>query len=177
VNKKFFLGLGLGIIISSMIFYMSFIVINKTSSKNNKSVEISDEEVINRAKKLGMVAYKALPDTKQTSLSNDELIAKASELGMVFKTDEKIKETSVTVSQTQASTEVQTLEIRILGGSADENVSQTLYEAGLIEDTAAFTKYIRDKGKSTRLRAGYFKIKKDSSYDEILTILTTPPSK
>jgi hypothetical protein len=193
-NKNFFLGLGIGIIFSSLIFYMSFIVINKTTTMNNKSTEISDEEVISRAKKLGMVAFSALPDTKPTVLSNEEVIAKASELGMIFKTDEKIKESS-TVSktstqpktavqeqtqvqaQTQTSITTETLDVRILGGSAAETVAQTLYELGLVDDATNFNKYIRDNDKSTKLRAGYFKINKGSSYEEILTILTTPPSK
>lgn len=175
VNRNFFLGLGLGIIISSVIFYLSIIVINKTPVNDNKVVEISNEEIISRAKKLGMVPISSLPSTNQNPISDDEIIKKAADLGMVFITEEKPQETT---QPTQIPTQqLQLVDVRITGGSSAESVSKTLYDAGLIEEVSSFTKYIKDNDKATKIRAGYFKINKGSTFDQILTILTTPPNK
>lgn len=64
LNKNLLLGLGIGIIFSSIVFYVGFAALN---TPNIKNIELSDEQIIERAKKLGMTF-----ETEDTSLQSTE---------------------------------------------------------------------------------------------------------
>lgn len=184
MNKRnLFLGLGIGLILSSIIFYIGFICFITPVR------ELSDEDIILKAKELNMILADEIPE--QETLSDEDIILKAKELGMIFESDindETVEPESTTDNpnkediqpttlNTQAEVEVEIVDVRILPGSSAINVSKTLYEAGVIEDADSFLNFLKQSNKANTIRAGYFKIPKGSSQQDILKILTTPPKK
>ncbi len=88
--KKFFLGFGFGIITLSIVFYsiLGFL------PKNEKIVEVdlSNDEIIERAKTLGMISIRDLPEKSQTPepsapLSEAEIVSLARNLGMIYSSE------------------------------------------------------------------------------------------
>lgn len=182
MNKRnLFLGLGIGLILSSIIFYIGFICF-VTPVK-----DLSDEDIILKAKELNMISTDEIPE--QQTLSDEDIILKAKELGMIFESDindktvESTTDNSDKEEDTQPTTilntevEAEIIDVRILPGSSAINVSKTLYEAGVIEDADSFLNFLKQSNKANTIRAGYFKIPTGSSQQDILKILTTPPKK
>ncbi len=168
-KRNLFLGLGAGIILSSVVFYISFLITFKP---------VSDEYIISKAKELNMVSADEIPQAQ--TLSNEDIIAKAKELGMIFKTEEESEKSTGT--QTQQQSEVidepaEIIDVRILPGSSAISISKTLYEAGVIDNSDDFLTFLKQNNKENIIRAGYFEIPLGSSDKDILEILTTPPKK
>lgn len=180
-NKKFFLGLGIGVIISSLMLYMSVICFTRPSW-NSKLFEISDEEIIDRAKKLGMILLEEQASTQDNNLSDDDIILRAEQLGMIFKDKENnevnsTKESSIeTTNETMLETLAEIVDVHIPSGSSAMKISEIVHSLSLVDNSQDFLAYMEQNGKSNKIRAGYFKIEKGSSYEEIIKILTTSPS-
>lgn len=85
-------------------------------------------------------------------------------------------ETKETVKITEPSTEEETVAedatITIGDEDSSSDVSDKLYEAGLIDSADDFNVFIEDSGKSGSIQSGTFQIPSDSSYEEILDIIT-----
>lgn len=115
LNKNLLLGLGIGIIFSSIVFYVGFAALN---TPNIKNIELSDEQIIERAKKLGMTF-----ETEDTSLQSTEpeptveaestAEATTEESTTEPQTIEAIAETTVkaTVKATEATTQQPTKKV------------------------------------------------------------------
>jgi len=179
MNKRnLFLGLGAGIILSSVVFYIAFLIAFKP---------VSDDYIISKAKELNMVSADEIPQAQ--TLSDEDIIAKAKELGMIFETkaenqtnkseESEIQSTETQIQQqsevTDETTEI--INVRIFPGSSAISVSKTLYEAGVIDNSDDFLTFLKQNNKANTIRAGYFEIPLGSSDKEILEILTTPPKK
>lgn len=191
-NRNLLLGLGIGLIISSTVFYISFIF-SKPILNNDRQIEISNEEIIKKAKDLGMILVNEIPSAKQQTLSNDDIISQAEKLGMVFKpvepstiiestqnTETLLVETSppeteTIVVPTEVETKLKIIDVRIEPGSSAVKTCEVLYDLGLIDSIDGFLAYLRKNNKTNLIRAGYFKIPDGSSYSQVLKILTTPP--
>lgn len=194
-NRNLFLGLGIGLIISSTVFYTSFLF---SKPILNNDIQISDEEIINKARDLGMILINEIPSTEQQTLSDDNIILQAEKLGMVFETVETTKaieseqsteiaetlapetetlpqETETVVPQTEATTKPKIIDVRIEPGSSAIKVCKVLYDLKLIDSKDGFLAYMRKNNKTSYIRAGYFKVPYGSSYSQVLKILTTPP--
>ena len=66
----------------------------------------------------------------------------------------------------------ETVTITIKKGVSSETVSRILAEAELVDDAAAYNKYLCDNGYDQYMRAGVFKIPKGSSGEEIAKIIS-----
>lgn len=64
------------------------------------------------------------------------------------------------------------VQIEIYWGNNSISVSEALEEAGLVEDAAAFDKYLRENGLSKIINMGTYKIKLGTSEEEIAKIIT-----
>lgn len=196
-NKNLLLGLGIGLIISSTIFYTSFLF-SKPTLNNDIQVNITDEKIINKARDLGMILINEIPSTEQQTLSDDDIVSQAKKLGMVFETVETTKtieveqsteiaetfpketetlpqETETIPPSTEATTKAKIITVRIEPGSSAIKICQVLYDLKLIDSKDGFLAYMRKNNKTSYIRAGYFKVPYGSSYSQVLKILTTPP--
>ena len=155
--KYYLRGLGIGILITTIIFIIGIHV--------NQDQMFSDEEVIRRAKALGMVMDETDgktineldKDKKQDSESKDQK-------------DSQKEDSDAAAAQKQT---VEQVEVSILPGEYSDTISQKLLDAGLIDDKAAFSKYINDTNVDNLIQPGTFTVPKGASYEEVAKILTT----
>lgn len=189
--KYYMRGLGIGILLTTIIFVLS---------GYNKG--LTDEEIKERAVDLGMVSEdqndssdegsldKALgdilteknptpePSLEPTSEPTPEPTQEPSQKPTSEPTPEPTPEPTLvptpepTEAPIESSVDVSDdgndVTITISKGMASGDVSRILYEAGLIDSRDAFNKYIISKGKSTVISYGPFNISKGASYDEII---------
>ena len=181
--KYYLRGLGIGILITTIIFIIGIHV--------NQDQMFSDEEVIRRAKALGMVMDETdgktinelNKDKKQDSETKDQKDSQKED-SKESKNDNKDKhdqtkadaQSEKTQDSNTATTPKQTVEqveISILPGEYSDTISQKLLDAGLIDDKAAFSKYINDTNVDNLIQPGTFTVPKGASYEEVAKILTT----
>ena len=170
--KYYLRGLGIGILITTIIFIIGIHV--------NQDQMFSDEEVIRRAKALGMVMDETDgktineldKDKKQDSESKDQKDSQKED-SKESKSDnkdkqEQAKDDQTKNDQTKADAEsektqdsdaaaaqkqtVEQVEVSILPGEYSDTISQKLLDAGLIDDKAAFSKYINDTNVDNLIR-------------------------
>ena len=196
MKKKYFVrGLGVGIIFGALIMLAAYMTSGKKS--------ISDEEVIARAKKLGMVkeseyVLTGSTDSDATNKSLDELVQESAEMSATATqetteaTTEATTEQETTQATTEATTEKATTEattekattekpkkedakvtITVSGGMSSETISGLLEDAGLVDSASKFNRFLVEKGYDMKLETGSFEIKAGMSYEEIAKILTT----
>ncbi|MCH5343615.1 MAG: hypothetical protein J1E64_06205 [Acetatifactor sp.] len=178
-------GLGIGILVTALILGIA----------GGKDNNMSDAQIRARAAELGMV------DGSSTVLGNLQKGSSSENDGMQGE-DTQPEETSESVEpqamagtqpvaepesgsspsqppetdgQTATPDEVndtQTVSITIQSGAGSYSVSQSLQQAGLVEDASAFDNYLNENGYSRRLRAGTFFIPVDAGTEEIARIIT-----
>ena len=151
--KYYLRGIGIGVIVATLIMTVSSVIHN-----NN----LSDEVIIKEALKLGMV----MPESTE---GNDSL----------WGTSDDTQNEDDSTLDNESNTESQSTEdeqtgvddtvgiITVIDGDAARHVSEKLKEAGLIEDPEDFRNYLSRMGYASRIKNGTFEIPKGSSYEEI----------
>lgn len=197
--KSYLKGLGVGIIITSLVLIVS---------GNLKTDKMSDAEIIARAKELGLVESTTLTpsslnknnqtDEKNESI-NDDLsdndIDKSNEDSQNPDDDKnnKIEENSaddelsndnnnddsrkISVSEESISEDSdheniqEMVVITIKSGEGSELVATKIREAGFTEDGASFNRFLCDNGYDKKLKVGNHEIPKGATFEEIAEIL------
>lgn len=176
----FLRGLGVGIIFAAVVFF--------TAYQTDKE-RMTDAEIINRAKELGMVEKEdPLKDllSTQADMAGDKGESKedaenaaldsttANSTEDSSATDEKTKMESTTEGTTETSAESKkgTVTIKIDGGSSSYTVCQKLQTAGLIEDANEFDAYLVKNGYASRLRVGEYTLKQGMSFADIAAAIS-----
>jgi outer membrane biosynthesis protein TonB len=190
VKVKYFLrGLGVGIVFTTMVLAFS--------TKNEPVVEMTDAQIVARAKTLGMMSAEEYDKKLDESL--DMLEAEASTVPSVepsasptvapsttptvAPTIEPTKEPDATkepeVKPTKKpehdETNVQEktyISVEIQRGWLSNQVAEYLQKAGIIEDATGFDKYLCDNGFATKIRAGNYSIPKEAKYYDIAIMIT-----
>ena len=174
-------GLGIGILITVVIL---------TISGLGKDV-MTDEEIKERAKELGMVESTVLsgmntpapseePEATASPEPSEEPEATASpapsEEPEATASPAPSKEPEVTPSPSTEENineeSEETVTIVISAGDSSVSVSKDLEAAGLIESASAYDKYLCDNGYDRKIRIGTFKIPVGSNEEEIAWIIT-----
>ena len=177
--KYYMRGLGIGILLTTIIFVLSGY--NKV---------LTDEEIKERAAELGMVSEDHNGSSDESSLdkvleniltdkdSTFEPTAEPTPEPTLEPTAEPTAEPTpeLTLEPTDAPVESNVdvsddgneVTITISKGMSSNDVSRILYDAGLVDSADAFNRYIISKGKSTVISYGSFNISKAASYDEMI---------
>ena len=170
--KSFLFGLGIGFILTASITY----VVYNSQEKDNIAVksEISDEEIRERARDLGMVELSALPSKNDV---NEDVTA----------VQETVAETTTQMSE--AVTQVTTAAANNgnnTGNAANENIYVTLNvpsgtsaaqfgeiieKAGVISNGNDFTRYLIENKNTRRIKTGNVTLKKNATYEEICDVI------
>ncbi|MBE5923713.1 MAG: endolytic transglycosylase MltG [Lachnospiraceae bacterium] len=197
--KYYLRGIGIGIIFASIVLLSAYH--GKISGK------ISDEEVIARAKKLGMVEAnepinKLITTEATTEVStqvvseevttvSEETTETTEESTKKSKKKKKKKEETTTEATTEATTETttevtteakkdnsnQTVEITVERGSSSYPICQKLQELGIIDDASKFDDYLIEHGYANRISVGTHKVKKGMDYKTIADLISDPIDK
>lgn len=199
--KYYLRGLGIGILVTTVILSLAGV-----GRKN-----MTDEEVVKRAKELGMVEstlLSDLPDQTKTdevrptepeislqpetsepeagpepeeSASTPETPEAPEETPVAPKeTPEAPKETPVAPEETPVSPEDgnpdipagETVTLVIGRGESSTTVSKNLKKAGIVEDAAAFDRFLCNNGYDKKIITGTYEIPYGASEEEIAKIIT-----
>ena len=143
---------------------------------------MTDQQVIERAKELGMVepgtSIKDLLDNNSSKTEVETTSDSGTETSQVTEADTTTEVT--TESATEATSEETTeqpeenVEITIGRGSASDTVCQQLQDAGMIEDAAEFDKYLIDNGYASRIRVGTHILSKGMDFHAIAEAISDP---
>ena len=172
MKQKYFLrGLASGIVVTTVILTISF---------NARKDDISEQEVIARAEKLGMVMAEAVEDTPEpteaevtvtpTPEPTEEPKATATPTPTPEPTEEPKATATPTPEAVQSSSEKKVL--RIASGMWSDKVARELQAMGVIEDAADFDQYLIRNGYAERLVVGTFEIPVGATYEQIAQIIT-----
>lgn len=172
MKQKYFLrGLASGIVVTTVILTISF---------NARKDDISEQEVIARAEKLGMVMAEAVEDTPEpteaevtvtpTPEPTEEPKATATPTPTLEPTEEPKATATPTPEAVQSSSEKKVL--TIASGMWSDKVARELQAMGVIEDAADFDQYLIRNGYAERLVVGTFEIPVGATYEQIAQIIT-----
>lgn len=184
-TKYFLRGLGAGIILSSVVLLFG-------SPKDT----LSDEEIKQRAFKLGMVEKEdALeqvlnksatatpsaissekPDAtpENTESSSDSKTSKEQST-VSDKTHTQTAEPAKQAKQTQApksNASSEMVVVQIKPGMWSDEIAKTFYDLQLVKDAEEFDSFLCDNGYASMIRVGSYKVPKGSTYEEIAKIIT-----
>lgn len=149
-KKQLILGIAIGIFVSSFVFFLSFkmseISNNLPVSSNEKTMEIDDDYIIDRATEMGMIFFdKVLFENKGGLIDDDGDI--------VVSSDDYVY-------------------VTIPKNCSTEDVANILQREGLVEDKEEFVDFVVSENMATKLRYGEFLIPKNSSYEDLIELLT-----
>ncbi len=179
--KYFLRGLGIGIIFASIVCLMAF--------QGEVSGQLSDEEIIERAKELGMTEPEdQVGDLLKEKENTSEQEASRADSGEPAASKEETTEKEAVTEQQETteteqtteentadkSSETETVELTIERGSSSYPVCQKLQELGMIRDASEFDTYLVENGYASRIRVGTHKLQKGMSYGEIAEAISDP---
>ncbi len=183
--KYFIRGLGIGIIFGAIVM----LVAAGTSDKE----KLTDEEIVERAEKLGMVWEEAtqtnavsdeskntesvvMNDTEEATETVTDVNTTEEKTEAVTKATTEI-ETETTEKTTEASTEKNTYTeatITVTRGMSSTSVAEMLEDADIIEDAEDFDNYLVKEGISNKIQVSSFKLNSNMTYEDIAKVITTP---
>ena len=189
MNLKYYLrGLGIGTIVTALILGIAL---------GNPNDQMSNEEIKQRAKELGMVEgtgvltdgveepEQALQPTEKPEEAEPTIqpTEKPEEPEPTIQPTEKPAEPEPTIQPTREpeNSEMQSesaavangkiIEIEVNRGDDSYAICERLQQAGLIEDAAAFDTYLCENGYHTKIYAGIHKIPAGATKEEIIKLL------
>lgn len=179
--KYYLRGLGIGILVTTVILSLASV-----GRKN-----MTYEEVVKRAKELGMVEstlLSDLPDQTKTDevrptepeISLQPETSEPEESASTPETPEAPEETPVAPEDTPVSPEDgnpdtptgETVTLVIGRGESSTTVSKNLKKAGIVEDAAAFDRFLCNNGYDKKIITGTYEIPYGASEEEIAKIIT-----
>lgn len=172
--KYFLRGLGTGIIFGALIMLVSYMT--------SGSYKITDEEIIRRAEKLGMVKEdNYIPLATDSDVDSDmENTADAADNttdNIAAPTDEASTEDGSVYENDNkdniSDNDYVTAKITITGGMSSTDVAKLLEDAGIISDHLDFDSYLNTNGYSTQIRIKTVELNSNMSYEEIAEALTS----
>lgn len=175
--KYYLRGLGIGIVVTAIIM---------TVALGNKQ-PMTDDEVIARAKQLGMIENSVLTELAEKNETKNETkeepavekIDETKEEPTVESTDETtnemvdesikpeedVKDNDVTNAEKKVS-------VTVVGGDSSWSVAKRMEEAGLVESAKDFDTYLCKQGYDKRISVGTYEIPVNATHEEMAKIIT-----
>lgn len=179
MKLKYYLnGFGIGVLFATIILSVSFLV------RSGSGAQLTDEEVIMRARQLGMEMTVAAAETDSTT--KETTAAETStrpekesetERGTEPETTEaETTEEPTTQMQTETQSETsvrngESITIEIVSGMTSETVSRMLADRGIICSASELNTYMVQRGQAGRIRVGIYEMTPGISYDEIISMI------
>lgn len=177
--KYYLRGLGLGIIFAVIIMMIGF--------HGNKQ-SMSDTEIIEKAKTLGMVEAKNISGTvadEYNSEKTDSSAANSDDSSQKAETeqDSQMQDSQTAQEDTQPAADakqetvepqdaVTTYTISVTSQDTCRTIAEKLKALNLVDDAEQFRIYMGQKGADHFIADGEHVIPQGASYDDIITILT-----
>ena len=163
MNLKYYLrGLGIGTIVTALILGIAL---------GNPNDQMSNEEIKQRAKELGMVeGTGVLTDGVEEPEQALQPTEKPAEPEPTIQPTRE-PENSEMQSESAAVANGKIIEIEVNRGDDSYAICEHLQQAGLIEDAAVFDTYLCENGYHTKIYAGIHKIPAGATKEEIIKLL------
>lgn len=161
-------GMGVGILIATLIFSIAYMV---------RDEEISDEEVIRRARQLGMVeSSQSIIKNKEEDNVSEGNVSENDENDDSDMTDVTVSNGAVSPASTDAvdtvvNSDSNIVTVEIPKGMDGIRISELLQEKGVIKDAIDFNNYLSDRQIQRLIMYGTYQLEKNSSYEEIVGII------
>lgn len=184
--KYFIRGLGVGILITALLVLIG--------SSRTQKVTISDEEVIDRAKQLGMIAKEDVgdyrldknldqmkedlantesPEPEQTTIPATTAATKAPEKEDNKKTSKPtVSPSSKPKKKDKKQEKSNTITLTIESGMTTQAVSRILHEKNVIRNEEDFVTYMVEHKLTAKLQVGKYEIPVDATHAQIADIIT-----
>lgn len=191
--KYYLRGIGIGVTLATLLLTISFYFGKDYLVKPT----LTEEEIIEKATALGMVMPESEEEEANSEEQQDTVVEDNSEEALnveeTISADSAISDEQVPLagsqedSKEEATSEsedetVTYVPFTVRGGESSEVISSHLKDAGLVDDSDAFNKYLHTCKVDHRIQNGTFYVKQGSSYDDLIAILvnkdvrtTTPP--
>jgi hypothetical protein len=171
-------GLGIGVVVTAIIM---------TVALGNKR-PMTDEEVIKRAKELGMIENSVLADRTDEAVESigDEVVDHEADDNEVV--DQEVADHDTDVEETiqnetteeesskeESSKEETTkdvVSITVVGGDTSWSVSKRMEEAGLIDSAKDFDAHLCRYGYDKKISVGTYDIPKTATHEDMAKIIT-----
>lgn len=114
--------------------------------------------------------YSFYSKTESKDYTQEEIIEKAKELGMVFLKD-AIKVDNTDENEWDKEEKPKEVQIVIEKGDVLDKIANNLYTAGLIDEVDEFKKYVYDRDLESKFRVGTYTLEAGIEYEEIIDIL------
>lgn len=181
MKMKFFLrGLGIGILVTTLVLCVSY-------RKQN-----SDQSVVERARELGMEFPEKTPEALLQPSASPEMAISGSAVAITPEQPQVTPITQVSPSPVPAAATAQpqrtvtaqpaqnpkvtdqrkTRTFTVRSGLLSSSVAREMKAAGVIADAEALDDYLEKSGMARKVRAGKYKIPVGASYEEIARIIT-----
>ena len=177
--KYYLRGLGIGIIVTTVILAVSF---------SKKEIKMSDEEIMARAAQLGMV----MQETETTEQGDTEQDPDGTDTGAKTEqnTETAAEDVAAEAQEDSANTDEETQAQQEAAGAEDPSgvyrlviqkgdvcriVCEKLAENGVISDAETFRQYLSQIGYASNMRVGNYDIPYGLSNEEIAKILQAGP--
>lgn len=171
--KYYLRGLGLGIIFAVIIMMIGF--------HDNKQ-SMSDTEIIEKAKTLGMVEAKNISGTVADEYNSEKTDSSATNSDASSqKAETEQEDTQQEATQPAADAKQETVEpqdavttytISVTSQDTCRTIAEKLKALNLVDDAEQFRIYMGQKGADHFIADGEHVIPQGASYDDIITILT-----
>lgn len=175
--KYYLRGLGVGIVVTAVILTIA----------NHLGNKMSDEDIIKRAAKLGMVMKEdeslfpptepetTTPEpTSPSPTEQDTTAVKPAEPETTTPVPTEPETTTPVPAEPQTSgVVIHTATITVTSGMYSEAVSQKLEEAGIVKNWREFNEYLTSNGYAERLQTGTHSFNSEMDFNEIAEILVS----
>lgn len=152
--KYYLRGLGLGILVTCVILMISF---------HTRKSTMSDEEIIERAKKIGMV----MPETESDTQVVEEDVSQQEN-----NTQDVLQQENNTQDAMQQENVPQSVTIQVNQGEVCRQIAEDLMNKGLVADAEDFRKYMDAQNYDSYIRQGIYEIPYGATYQQIAEIIT-----
>lgn len=155
--KYYLRGLGVGIVVTAVILTIA----------NHLGNKMSDEDIIKRAAKLGMVMKEdesLFPPTEPETTTPEPTTPVPTEPETT---------TPVPAEPQTSGVVIHTATITVTSGMYSEAVSQRLEEAGIVKNWREFNEYLTSNGYAERLQTGTHSFNSEMDFNEIAEILVS----
>ena len=158
-------GLGVGILVTAVIMTVAL----------SKKQPMTDDEVIKRAKELGMIENTIIKDV--ATPKDDEEVKEDTKEEPQEEVQEEVQEEDPenTENETEVETEGETEEtitVSVVSGDSSWSVAKRMEEVGLVDSAKEFDAFLCGNGYDKRISVGTYEISSNAAWEDMAKIIT-----
>ena len=151
-------GLGVGILVTAVIMTVAL----------SKKQPMTDDEVIKRAKELGMIENTIIKDV--ATPKDDEEVKEEIKEEPQDEVQEEVQEEVQDEVQEEVQEEIVT--VSVVSGDSSWSVAKRMEEVGLVDSAKEFDAFLCGNGYDKRISVGTYEISSNATWEDMAKIIT-----